>query len=125
MSEPKSHLTDWILYDDSCGFCRRWVPFWKNTLRKRGFAIASLQTSWVKEKLQLDEIDLLQDLRLLLASGEQIRGADTYRYAMKRIWWAYPIYLFSIAPFGRNIFNWSYRKFATHRYQISRVCKLS
>ena len=114
----------WILYDDSCGFCRRWVPFWEKTLQKRGFEITPLQTDWVKQKLQLNKNDLLSDLRLLLASGKQIQGADTYRYAMKRIWWAYPMYLFSIAPLGRNIFDWSYRKFATHRHQISSVCKL-
>jgi hypothetical protein len=73
----------------------------------------------------LSEADLLQDLRLLLVSGEQIQGADTYRYAMKRIWYAYPIYLFSIAPLCRNIFDWSYRKFATRRHQISRACKMT
>ena len=78
-----------------------------------------------RSKLHLNENDLLQDLRLLLANGDQIQGADTYRYAMKRIWWAYLDFLFSIAPLGRNIFNWSYRKFAMHRYQISRACKLS
>ena len=30
----------WVLYDDGCGFCREWVPFWAPTLRKRGFGIA-------------------------------------------------------------------------------------
>jgi len=94
-------------------------------VRRRGFEIATLQADWVRQKLQLNENDLLQDLCLLLASGEQIRGADAYRYAMKRIWWAYPAYLFSIAPLGKTIFDWSYRKFATHRYQISRACKLN
>lgn len=123
MNEPEAKPAGWILYDDSCGFCRRWVPFWQNTLRKRGFEIAPLQAGWVGEKLQLDNKNLMHDLRLLLANGEQIQGADTYRYAMKRIWWVYPVYLFSIAPLGRNIFNWSYRKFATHRHQISRACK--
>jgi len=125
MNEYKTNPVGWILYDDSCGVCRRWVPFWEKTLRKRGFEIATLQADWVKQKLQLNENDLLQDLRLLLTSGEQIRGADTYRYAMKRIWWAYPIYLFSIAPLGKNIFDLSYRKFATHRHQISRTCKFN
>ena len=120
----KTKPEGWILYDDSCGFCQRWIPFWENTLRKRGFEIAPLQADWVKDKLQLNENELLKDLRLLLASGEQIQGSDTYRYAMKRIWWAYPIYLFSVAPLGRNIFDWSYKKFAAHRYQISSVCKL-
>ncbi|MGA2684118.1 MAG: DCC1-like thiol-disulfide oxidoreductase family protein [Verrucomicrobiota bacterium] len=124
MNEPKTEPAGWILYDDSCGFCRRWIPFWAKTLQKHGFEIAPLQASWVGEKLQLDDKNLLHDLRLLLANGEQIQGADTYRYAMKRIWWVYPVYLFSIAPMGRDIFNWSYRKFATHRHQISRACKL-
>jgi predicted DCC family thiol-disulfide oxidoreductase YuxK len=123
MNNPKKEPTGWILYDDSCGFCRRWIPFWAKTLRKRGFQIAKLQEGWVREKLQLEEERLVQDLRLLLANGEQIRGADTYRFAMKRIWWAFPVYLFSIAPLGRNVFDWSYRKFATHRHQISRACK--
>jgi predicted DCC family thiol-disulfide oxidoreductase YuxK len=124
MNETIANPAGWILYDDSCGICRRWVPFWEGTLRKRGFEIAPLQSDWVREKLHLDEKDLLQDLRLLLANGGQIRGADTYRYAMKRIWWAYPVYLFSIAPLGRNIFDWSYRKFATHRHRISSACKM-
>jgi predicted DCC family thiol-disulfide oxidoreductase YuxK len=123
MNEPEAKPAGWILYDDSCGFCRRWIPFWAKTLRKRGFQIAKLQEGWVREKLQLEEERLVQDLRLLLASGEQIQGADTYRFAMKRIWWAFPVYLFSIAPLGRNVFDWSYRKFATHRHQISRACK--
>ena len=123
MNEPEDKPAGWILYDDSCGFCRRWIPFWAKTLRKRGFQIAKLQEGWVREKLQLEEERLVQDLRLLLASGEQIQGADTYRFVMKRIWWAFPVYLFSIAPLGRNVFDWSYRKFATHRHQISRACK--
>jgi predicted DCC family thiol-disulfide oxidoreductase YuxK len=124
VKETQPHPAGWILYDDSCGFCRRWVPLWENTLRKRGFAITPLQADWVREKLQLNETGLLQDLRLLLANGTLIEGADTYRYAAKRIWWAYPIYLFSIAPLGRSIFECGYRKFAKHRYQISHVCKL-
>jgi predicted DCC family thiol-disulfide oxidoreductase YuxK len=114
----------WILYDDSCGFCRRWVPFWGETLRKRGFDIAPLQAEWVLPELHLSEADLLADLRLLLVNGEQIQGADVYRYAMKRIWWAYPVFLLSIAPVCRRIFDWSYRAFALHRHEVSRACNL-
>jgi predicted DCC family thiol-disulfide oxidoreductase YuxK len=124
MNEPKTEPAGWILYDESCGFCCRWVPFWAKTLQKRGFEIAPLQAGWVREKLQLEEKYLVQDLRLLLANSDQFQGADTYRFAMKRIWGVYPVYLFSIAPLGRDIFNWSYRKFAMHRHQISRACKL-
>jgi predicted DCC family thiol-disulfide oxidoreductase YuxK len=115
----------WVLYDDSCGFCRRWIPFWSDTLCKRGFAIAPLQSDWVGQKLNVPYADLLFDLRLLLADGRQLRGADVYRFVMRRIWWAYPLYLLSVAPVLRRVFDWSYRTFANNRYRISRACRLS
>jgi predicted DCC family thiol-disulfide oxidoreductase YuxK len=120
MSEP----IGFVLYDDSCGFCRRWIPFWETTLRKRGFAIAPLQSDWVVEQLNVSEEDLLFDLRLLLANGDQVRGADVYRYVMRRIWWTYPLYILSSLPLLRNVFDWGYRTFANNRYRFSRSCQL-
>ena len=120
MDEPIGH----ILYDDSCGFCRRWVPFWETTLRKRRFAIAPLQSDWVKKQLNTSQEDLYADLRLLFVDGSQIRGADVYCYVMRRIWWAYPIYVLSVTPLLRNVFNWGYRIFANNRYRFSRACRL-
>ena len=114
----------WVLYDDSCGFCRRWIPFWADTLRKRGFLIAPLQSDWVVQRLNASDGDPLFDLRLLLTDGKQVRGADVYRYVMRRIWWAYPLYLLSVAPLLRRIFDWSYRTFANNRYRFSRACRL-
>jgi predicted DCC family thiol-disulfide oxidoreductase YuxK len=113
-----------VLYDDSCGFCRRWVPFWKETLRRSGFTIAPLQSPEMISQLHLSEDELNQDLRLLLKSGTQISGAEVYRYVMKRIWWAYPFYLLSILPVLSSIFDWSYRTFANNRYRISKKCGL-
>jgi predicted DCC family thiol-disulfide oxidoreductase YuxK len=111
-----------VVYDDSCGFCRRWVPFWEATLRRRGLRIAPLQASWVRRIL--GEEDLLSDLRILFPDGRQIRGADVYRYAMRRIWWAYPLWLLSSLPLLRQIFDWGYRTFAANRHRISRACGL-
>ena len=125
MSPANPKPLGWILYDDSCGFCRRWIPFWKSTLRRRGFEIAPLQADWVREKLSLSESELLRDLRLLLADGSQICGADVYRYAMRRIWWARPAYLLSVCPGLRSIFDWGYRTFATNRFRVSSACGLS
>jgi predicted DCC family thiol-disulfide oxidoreductase YuxK len=125
MRQPPRQSAGWILYDDSCGICRRWVPFWGKTLQRRGFEIAPLQAGWVREKLGMDESELLQDLRLLLAGGELISGADTYRYAMKRIWWALPLYWFSVAPVGRRVFDFCYRKFADNRLKASAACGLA
>lgn len=112
----------WILYDASCGFCRRWMPFWEPALRRRGFAIAALQEDWVLEKLDLPPQRLLDDLRLLLANGTHLAGAEVYRYAMRRIWWALPLYVFSVLPGCRQLFDLGYRTFARNRHRVSDAC---
>ena len=120
----ESKQRGWVLYDGACGFCRRWAPFWGGTLRKRGFAIAPLQSDWVRERVEISQEELIHDLRLLLPDGRQVLGADVYRHVMKRIWWAWPVYLFAVAPLLRNVFDWSYRTFANNRYWVSSTCRL-
>ncbi len=117
-------LQGWVLYDDSCGFCRVWIPFWARTLRRRGFGIATLQEDWVRDQLADSDVELLEDLRLLLIDGRQVRGADVYRYVMRRIWWAWPLYFLSILPPGRQAFDWGYRTFARSRFWVSQACGL-
>ena len=77
------------------------------------------------ERLHLQEDNLLQDVRLLLADGRQIQGPDVYRYLMKRVLWTYPLYLLSVAPIVRTAFDRAYRSFAAHRHQVSRACGVS
>jgi predicted DCC family thiol-disulfide oxidoreductase YuxK len=115
----------WVLYDDSCGFCRRWVPFWAPTLRRRGYDIAPLQAEWVGKRLKLSNDPLLEDLRLLLSDGSQVQGADVYRHLMRRIWWAYPVFLLASTLGLRAIFDWSYRTFASNRFRFSKACGLA
>ncbi len=114
----------WILYDDSCGFCRRWVPFWEGELRRQGFGIAPLQADWVRERLGMDEARLLDDVRLLMADGSHLAGTEVYRFAMRRIWWAWPGYALSVLPGLRQLFDLAYRKFARNRHRISDSCGL-
>jgi predicted DCC family thiol-disulfide oxidoreductase YuxK len=115
---------DWVLYDDACGFCRKWVPFWEPTLRRHRFVIAPLQAPWVSAELEIAPEEAISDLRLLRADGTSVQGADVYRFVMRRIWWAYPLYLLAAAPLLRMVFDWSYRTFADNRYRFSRACRL-
>jgi predicted DCC family thiol-disulfide oxidoreductase YuxK len=117
-------LRGWVLYDDSCGFCRRWVPFWAPMLRTRGYDIAALQTPWVRERLRVTEELLLEDILLLLAEGGLVRGADVYRRLLRSIWWAYPLGVLADLPGLRTLFDRAYRAFARNRYCVSRVCYL-
>ena len=114
----------WILYDDKCGICRRWVPFWGDTLASLGIDTAPLQSPWVGEATKLSEKDLETDILLLLKDGELIRGPEVYRFAMKRIYWAWPLYFLSILPIFRQIFDYSYKTFARNRIRISQACSL-
>ncbi len=119
MNEPTPPPQGHILYDASCGFCRRWIPFWASTLNRRGFQIAPLRSPWVRRRLNLPNGRLLDNLRLLLPDGAQVEGAEVYRHVMRRIWWTYPLYLLSLAPILRQLFDRSYRAFATYRFRIS------
>ncbi len=115
----------WLLYDGSCGFCDRWVQFWKPIIGKRGFGVAPLQSDFVKARIAMPEDILLQDLRVLLINGKIISGANAYRYLMRRIFWAYPLFVLSIIPILSSLFDWGYRTFANHRHRVSKVCRIS
>ena len=126
MSETQRAATvaGWVLYDGSCGICSCWVPFWAPTLRRLGLDMAPLQSAWVLERTNLPLAVLLEDLRLLHADGRLTSGADVYRFVMRRRWWAYPLYLLSIMPGGRYVFDSAYRNFARHRLEVSAACGL-
>ena len=124
MTQAPEDMRGWILYDGSCGFCSKWVPFWSTTLARQGLGFAPLQAEWVRERLELSEEELLADLRLLLATGEVISGPDVYRHVMRSAWVMWPLYLISITPVFSQLFDWSYRTFANHRYEVSAACRL-
>jgi predicted DCC family thiol-disulfide oxidoreductase YuxK len=114
----------WVLYDGSCGLCSRLASHWENVLKRNGFHTDVLQAGWVSQKLQLPYDELVADIRLLLVNGEQRQGAEVYRYVMRRIWWARPVYFASTLPVLRSIFDGAYRRFADNRYRVSRTCRM-
>ena len=113
----------WILYDDSCGLCRRLAQYWQKRLLKHGLAMVPLQAPWVTLKTGLSQWALKKELHLLLDNGDIIKGADTYRYALRYLPWAKPVHLFANAPLGGQIFNWTCRKLADNRHRFSRTCE--
>jgi predicted DCC family thiol-disulfide oxidoreductase YuxK len=78
----------------------------------------------VSVRFALTEQELASDFRLLLANGDKLAGADVYRYLMRRIWWATPLYFLSLLPVLRQLFDGGYRAFADNRHRISRACRL-
>jgi len=124
MTKAHPEQRGWILYDGSCGFCSKWVPFWSGTLARQGLGFAPLQAAWVREQFDMSDQELLEDLRLLLATGELVSGPEVYRHVMRRARCLWPCYLLSVTPGLRQLFDWSYRSFANHRYRVSAACRL-
>lgn len=114
----------WIFFDNSCGFCRRGVKIWRSILERRGFLAVPLQDKLAWEKTGASEEELKREMYLVLADGSIHMGADAYRAAMSRIGWAWPVYLISLVPGFRQLFNAAYGIIARNRQKISRACNL-
>jgi predicted DCC family thiol-disulfide oxidoreductase YuxK len=123
-SEAGLPRAGWILYDGRCGFCFRWVRFWRKVVERRGFAIKDLQSASADGMLHIPDDNLLDDVQVLTRSGKLESGANAYLYVSRKIWWAWPFY----AVFRLPGFNWmlwrGYRWFNRNRYLISRHCPL-
>lgn len=113
-----------VLYDGECGFCSRWVNYWRPTLTKHGFDVASLDEPWVAEKIEMPREELLTDIRLLTSDGPLVSGADVYLYVTRRIWWAWPFYAVFSLPGLNWLIHFGYRWFARNRHHISRSCRI-
>jgi len=99
-----------LLFDDACGICRRWVPFWGRILAEHGVAVEGARG--------------LEDLRAV--DGPRVHdGAEAYRAVFRRLPWAAPFWILSTAPVLRRIFDAGYRLFARNRYRFSSACRLS
>jgi predicted DCC family thiol-disulfide oxidoreductase YuxK len=126
-ADPKSTALPregWILYDGGCGFCYRWVNFWKNVVARRGFGIKDLQSASSDGTLRIAKENLLDDIRVLTRDGKLESGADAYLYMARRIWWAWPFYAIFSLPGLNSLLWWGYRSFNRNRYRISRHCPL-
>lgn len=128
MTEPESKArlprVGWVLYDDGCGFCFRWVHLWEKVIERRGFALKDLQSAWEGGSLQISQQNLLDDIRVLTRAGELKSGADAYLFVAQTIWWAWPFYAVFSIP-GLNAVLWGgYRWFNRNRYRVSRLCPL-
>jgi predicted DCC family thiol-disulfide oxidoreductase YuxK len=114
----------WILYDGCCGFCFRWVHFWKKVVERRGFAIKDLQSASADGSLQIPQENLSDDIQVLTHTGKLESGADAYLYVSRQIWWAWPFYIIFSLPGFNSMLWWGYRWFNRNRYRISRHCPL-
>ena len=112
------------MYDGDCRFCISLARRFGALLRRHHFAVAPLQSQWVREELKMNEEELLSEMRLLSLSGEVKGGADALMAIARQIWWAWPLYLISRIPAVKSLLEWGYREFARRRNCRGGLCRI-
>jgi predicted DCC family thiol-disulfide oxidoreductase YuxK len=113
-----------IYYDGECRFCRQSVRRLEPVLHRRGFVFRPLQSPEAPQRLGLSGRALLREMHLSLAGGRNLGGADAVVEIARRIWWAWPLWLFSRVPGVRPFLRAVYRVIASNRHCLGGVCRL-
>jgi predicted DCC family thiol-disulfide oxidoreductase YuxK len=112
----------WLFYDGQCPLCRAAARRFGRILARRGFGLRPLQSPGAAQRLGLDERDLIREMRLLLADGRNLGGADAVVEISRHIWWAWPLWLFSHLPGANPLLHASYRRLAAKRHCLGGRC---
>lgn len=124
-------LRGWVLYDASCPFCRDLLARAQNTLQAGGFRPEPLQSSWVRDHLNLPEDQLLAEMRVLTRKGRILGGADALVYvanelgARRRPGWAWLLVIISKLPHSMPILRFAYSWIAARRHCLQGMCSVN
>lgn len=84
--------------------------------------MAHLQTPWVTERLGIRPSDPLREFIVLKPGGALLGGVDAIAYLMRRIWWAWPLWLAAKTPLIHHALWAGYRWIAARRHCLTGSC---
>lgn len=116
------HARGWLFYDVECGFCTRIARWLAPILEQRGMAVAPLQDPRVGSLLGMTRQELLREMRLILADGQQFGGADVAVALAREIWWARPLAWLGKLPRGMELLRSGYAHVAARRSCAAHAC---
>jgi predicted DCC family thiol-disulfide oxidoreductase YuxK len=106
----------WAFFDGDCSFCMGLARRFRNLLESRGFGLATLQDPRARQQLGLPVDEVLLEMKVLTAEGEQFGGADAIIYLARSIAWAWPLYAAAQVPAVREFLRAVYRWVAARRH---------
>ena len=118
-------IAGWVLFDADCRFCRTLADRFGPLLRRRHLDLVPLQTPGVRERLGLNDTELLAEMRLLTPTGVVYGGADALLSIARQIWWARPVCWLAGVPGVTPALRKAYAWFARHRYCLGRTCTVA
>lgn len=118
------HALGWLFFDAECEHCRKIARWLAPILQRRGLAVAPLQDPRVGALLGMTREELLREMRVLLADGRNLGGADAVVALAQEIWWARPVIWLSRLPRGMEALRRWYRAIAQRRQCAALSCPL-
>jgi predicted DCC family thiol-disulfide oxidoreductase YuxK len=112
----------WVFFDGDCSFCMGLARRFRSLLESRGFGLATLQDPRARQQLGLPADQVLLEMKVLTAEGEQFGGADAILYLARSIPWAWPLYAAARVPAAREFLRAVYRWVAVRRHCPSGRC---
>lgn len=113
---------DWVCYDADCAFCLRWVKRYRALLEKHGFTLMPLQSAEVLAVLNLPEVELLAEMRVITRNGKYFGGADALAYISRVIF--PPLFWLTRIPGAMPLLRHAYRFVASHRGCAADACRV-
>jgi predicted DCC family thiol-disulfide oxidoreductase YuxK len=113
-----------VYFDAACGICAAGQRRLGGLLRRRGWGIVPLQSPEALRRLDLNDGESPDEVKLYTADGRIVGGVEVFLLASRASWWAWPLWLVSQLPFIRPALERLYRRIARNRYCISRACGL-
>jgi predicted DCC family thiol-disulfide oxidoreductase YuxK len=116
---PAPAARGWIGYDAECAFCQGWVRRWGPRLTPRGFVFTPLEEAFWRTRLALPPGGIPEEVKLLLADGRLLGGAEAILFLARTIWWLAPLAWAMRLPGLFALTSAIYRRIARHRHRLS------
>ena len=111
-------MNGWFFYDGTCAICRGGVKRFSFLMRRARFECADMQEEWVKEKMNITNIEEINEMRILTKDGVMIEGVDGILHVAKYVWWTWPMWFLSKIPPIGWLMKTVYRKVAQNRHKF-------
>ena len=123
-TEITEAIKEWVFYDGDCALCRGFAARFAERLHQRGVGVAPLQAAWVRERLCLDGVEPVNEMKLLTGCGETLGGADAVIYLARFFWWGWVLRVVAWLPGARFVLRRAYARFARHRHCAKGGCRI-
>ena len=111
-------MNGWVFYDGTCAICKGGVKRFGFLMRRAKFECADMQEEWVKEKMNITNIEDIDEMRILTKDGVMIEGVDGILHVAKYVWWTWPMWFLSKIPPIGWLMKVVYRNVAQNRHKF-------